>query len=175
MFELRWHGRGGQGAVTAAEMLASAGVYDGWYVQAFPSFGPERRGAPVMAFNRFDKSRIEVVSYIYEPDAVAVLDPKLLYVINVTKGLKDYGILVLNATKDVNEDLRKKFKVFKVDAYSIIKELSIPVVNTTMVGAVAKAIGLVTLESVKKAVAERFGEVNAKAAELGFNNVKEVS
>lgn len=175
MFELRWHGRGGQGAVTAAEILASAGIYDGWFAQAFPSFGPERRGAPVMAFNRFDKSRIEVVSHVYEPDAVAVLDPKLLQIVDVTKGLKKGGVLVLNTTKEVSDDLKNRFKVFKVDAHAIIRELKIPVVNTTMVGAVAKAIGLVSLESAKKAVAERFGEANAKAAELGFTKVEEVS
>ena len=91
MIEVRWHGRGGQGAVTSVEMLALAAIEEGQYAQGFPSFGPERRGAPVAAFNRVDNKRIKVRSGVYDPDVVVVLDPSLVGLINVTEGLKQIG------------------------------------------------------------------------------------
>ena len=94
MVEIRWHGRGGQGAVTSVEMLALTAIEEGQYAQGFPSFGPERRGAPVAAFNRVDNKRIRVRSGVYDPDVVVVLDPSLVGLINVTEGLKQDGILI---------------------------------------------------------------------------------
>ena len=99
MLEIRWHGRGGQGAVTSVEMLAQAAIGEGKYAQGFPSFGPERKGAPVAAFNRVDDKRIKVRSHIYHPDVVVVLDASLVSLANVTEGLKEDGILVVNTTK----------------------------------------------------------------------------
>ena len=107
MIEIRLHGRGGQGAVTSAELLALAAINQGKYAQAFPSFGPERRGAPVVAFCRIDDKPIKIRANIYHPDIVLVLDPSILRLINVTAGLKEDGILVAN-TKYSGEELRKE-------------------------------------------------------------------
>ena len=103
MIEIRFHGRGGQGAVTSAELTALAAIEQGKYAQAFPSFGPERRGAPVMAFVRVSDEPIRTREKIYEPDIVVVLDPTLLEIVNVAAGLKKDGIVVLNTTKTAKE------------------------------------------------------------------------
>src|SRR5512137_397514 len=100
LMEIRWHGRGGQGAVTSAELLARAAINEGKYAQAFPSFGPERRGAPVLAFDRVNpKEPIRVRADISEPDVVVVLDPSLVNIVNVTSGLKENGTLIINTKK----------------------------------------------------------------------------
>ncbi len=99
MIEIRWHGRGGQGAVTSVELLALAAIEEGKYAQGFPSFGPERRGAPVAAFNRVDDRQIKVRSGIYHPDVVIVLDEGLVGLVNVTEGLKPGGILLISTSK----------------------------------------------------------------------------
>ena len=103
MLEVRFHGRGGQGAVTSAELLAIAAIEEGKFAQAFPSFGPERRGAPVMAFSRVADSRIRTRCQIYEPDVVIVLDSSILNVVNVVDGLKDGGLVVVNSPKTFDE------------------------------------------------------------------------
>src|SRR5208283_1911563 len=104
MVEIRWHGRGGQGAVTSAELLARAAIAEGKYAQAFPSFGPERRGAPVLAFVRVDKSKpIRIRAEIKEPDVVVVLDPGLLTTVNVLTGLKPGGIVIINSKKSAQQ------------------------------------------------------------------------
>jgi 2-oxoacid:acceptor oxidoreductase gamma subunit (pyruvate/2-ketoisovalerate family) len=131
MIEIRWHGRGGQGAVTSVEMLALAAIEEGKYAQGFPAFGPERRGAPVMAFNRVSDKPIKIRSGIYRPDVVVVLDPSLVGLVPVTDGLKPGGILIVNTTKPA-EDLRKKLnysgKLFTVDASHIAREeLGVPI------------------------------------------------
>ncbi len=111
MIEIRFHGRGGQGAVTSAELLALAAIGEGKYAQAFPSFGPERRGAPVVAFCRIDEERIRIRANIYEPDIVVVLDSSLLTIVNVAAGLKDKGIVVTTSTdapEKVKEDPEDK-------------------------------------------------------------------
>ena len=111
MIEIRFHGRGGQGAVTSAELLALAAIGEGKYAQAFPSFGPERRGAPVVAFCRIDEERIRIRANIYEPDIVVVLDSSLLKIVNVAAGLKSNGIVVTTSTdapEKVKEDLEDK-------------------------------------------------------------------
>jgi pyruvate ferredoxin oxidoreductase gamma subunit len=106
MIEVRWHGRGGQGAVTSVELLAAAAIGVGKYAQGFPSFGPERRGAPVAAFSRIDEKKIKVRSGIYQPDVVIVLDSSLIGLVNVTEGLKPDGILIVNTIK-TPQDVKK--------------------------------------------------------------------
>src|SRR5512141_2644652 len=122
MLEIRWHGRGGQGAVTSVEMLALAAIEEGKYAQGFPSFGPERRGAPVAAFNRVADKQIKVRSGIYHPDVVVVLDESLMGLVNVAEGLKPKGILLVNTAKtaaEVAKMLHFKGRVATVDATAI--------------------------------------------------------
>jgi 2-oxoacid:acceptor oxidoreductase gamma subunit (pyruvate/2-ketoisovalerate family) len=178
LIEIRWHGRGGQGAVTAAEILAHAAINQGWYAQASPSFGPERRGAPVLAFNRLDKEPIGIRSEVYEPDVVIVIDPNLLWMVNVLDGLKNGGALIINTRKSLNEirgELGVNCRLAVIDARKIALEiLRVPIVNTTMLGAAVRVIGLVDLHYVLDSVRERFGkagDVNAKAVTRGFNEV----
>jgi 2-oxoacid:acceptor oxidoreductase gamma subunit (pyruvate/2-ketoisovalerate family) len=168
MIEIRFHGRGGQGAVTAARLLAEAAFNEGKYCQAFPSFGAERRGAPVLAFTRIDNKQIRIRTLVYEPNYVVVLDPTLLEVINVAAGLKKGGIIVVNA-KEVPEEL-KTWKVATVDATTIALEfLGSPITNTAMLGAFAKATKLVSLNSVVKVIEGYFG---GKLAEKNVAAVK---
>jgi len=167
MIEIRWHGRGGQGAVTSAEILAEAAISEGKYAQAFPSFGPERRGAPVLAFVRISAGQpIRIRSSITDPDVVAVLDPGLLRVVNVTAGLKPGGIVIINTTKTV-EQIRQEFNITAtvgtVGANKIAMELlGVPIVNTTMIGAVLKATGAVDVASIEEPIKKRFGRLADK-------------
>ena len=162
--EIRWHGRGGQGAVTSAELMALAAINEGQYAHAFPSFGPERRGAPVLSFVRISqKEPIKVRAEITEPDVVVVLDPGLLPIANVTAGLKDGGVVVVNTRKQA-EQLRKEFGINQtlatVNATSIAQEiLGVPITNTTMVGAVVKATEVVELDSLLEPLKQRFGRL----------------
>jgi len=179
MIEVRWHGRGGQGAVTSVEILAVAAIEEGKYAQGFPSFGPERRGAPVAAFNRVDDKQIKIRSGIYHPDAVVVLDESLIGLVNVTEGLKPGGVLIVNTSKTAKalaEVLNFKGRTATVDATAIArKELGVPITNTTMLGALIKAIGIVKLDSLKSPVEHRFGRLaqkNLTAAERAYNEVK---
>jgi len=164
--EIRWHGRGGQGAVTSAEMVAQAAIAEGKHAHAFPSFGPERRGAPVLAFVRVSTQPIKVRAEITDPDVVAVLDPGLLSIVNVTAGLKPGGIVVVN-TKKSFEELAPLFKtrvrIAKVDANKIAREvLGVLITNTTMIGAVLKATGVVDVDSVVAPLQGRFGKLGEK-------------
>lgn len=178
MYEIRFHGRGGQGAVTAANALAVAGAIEGKYVQAFPVFGVERRGAPVTAFVRIDEKEIDIRSQIYNPDIVIVLDMTLLSVVNVTAGLKKGGILVFNTKKKPEEFKYPDFKVATVDATEIAVRNGLgtqtnPIVNTAILGAYAKAVGNVKLESIIEAVKQESPvkkEENAKAVSEAFEN-----
>ncbi len=164
LIEVRWHGRGGQGAVTSAELLARAVISEGKYAQAFPSFGPERRGAPVLAFVRISgKEPIRIRAEITQPDVVVVLDPGLLGIVNVTSGLKADGMLIIN-TKKSTEQIRQDFSINSslatVDATKIARELlGVPITNTTMVGALIKATDVVRLESVVEPLRHRFGRL----------------
>ncbi len=176
LVEIRWHGRGGQGSVTSAELLAQAAISEGKYAQAFPSFGPERRGAPVRAFNRISsREPIRVRAEIEEPDIVVVLDPGLLRIANVTSGLKDGGLVVVNTVKQPAQ-IKQEFgiggPVATVDAKKIaIALLGVPIVNTTMTGALIKASNIIKLESMNKPIEERFGrlaERNLKAMEKAY-------
>ena len=178
IIEIRWHGRGGQGAVTSAELTALAAIHEGKYAQAFPSFGPERRGAPVLAFNRirFDRA-IRERSGISKPDIVVVIDPGLVSLINVTDGLKPGGTLIVNSTRTV-EDLQQDFtgdwKLAVVDAASIARKLlGVNIVNTTMLGALIKATGIIDFDSLHEPLEERFGaraKSNFEACKLAAEN-----
>jgi pyruvate ferredoxin oxidoreductase gamma subunit len=166
MIEIRFHGRGGQGAVTSAELLALAAIEEGKYAQAFPSFGPERRGAPVVAFCRISDEPIKIRANIYEPDLVVVLDASLLKIVNVAAGLKSDGIIVTtskDAPEKVKGDLNVINRVGVVDANKIALEiLGLPITNTTMLGSVVKASGLLKKESFIPPFKERFGRIAEK-------------
>ena len=179
LIEIRWHGRGGQGAVTSAELIAQAAISEGKYAQAFPSFGPERRGAPVQAFNRIDSQEpVKIRADITEPDVVVVLDPSLLSIVNVTSGLKKNGVVVVN-TKKTASQIKSEFgishPVATVNATKIAREqLGVPIVNTTMLGALVKMTGIVDKESTKAPLEKRFGrlgERNIKAMETAYEEV----
>jgi 2-oxoacid:acceptor oxidoreductase gamma subunit (pyruvate/2-ketoisovalerate family) len=178
--EIRIHGRGGQGSVTAAELLAHAAFIEGKSVQAFPYFGAERRGAPVKAFARVSDEPILLHSQVYSPDYVIVLDPMIYKVVDVTEGLKKDGIVILNTVKKPREIGLKNCRVASVDATGIALELNLlvagsPVVNTSILGAFAKATGEIKLENVLKVINETWsgaaGEKNAKAAELAYERL----
>ncbi len=177
--EIRWHGRGGQGAVTSTELLAQAAVSEGKYAQAFPSFGPERRGAPVQAFNRIDaREPVKIRSDITEPDVVVVLDPSLLDKVNVTAGLKKGGKVIINTRKTADEiksEFGINYPVATINANKIAREvLGVPIVNTTMLGAVIRTTGIIKKESVHAPLEKRFGrlgERNIKAMETAYKEV----
>ncbi len=181
MIEVRWHGRGGQGAVVASRILALAAYMDGYKgVQAFPFFGMERRGAPVLAFTRISKDDVRIRSQVYEPDVVVVLDPLLPKIVEVTGGLKPKGYIVLNSRQQPAEvKWAKNYKTATVDALGISKKLNLKVAgfqvfNTPMLGALARATKLVKIASVKKAITDYFGEkrgkMNIEAAEIAYEN-----
>jgi pyruvate ferredoxin oxidoreductase gamma subunit len=173
LIEIRWHGRGGQGAVTSAELVAQAAISEDKFAQAFPSFGPERRGAPVQAFVRIDnKEPIRIRAEITEPDVVVVLDPGLLTIVDVAAGLKKDGLVIINTTKsfaEIEKNLKAKGKLATVDATGIAREtLGVPITNTTMVGALLKATEVVKLESLVEPLNHRFGRL----AERNINAMK---
>jgi len=159
--EIRWHGRGGQGAWTASEILAKAAIMEGKYIQSFPEFGPERMGAPVNSYTRISEEPINLHCSVYNPDIVVVLDPTLLKTVAVTQGLKENGALIVN-TKVTPAEIRKKLdlktgKVWTVPATEIaIRILGRSITNTAMIGVVARATKIVSLESIEKAARERF-------------------
>ena len=173
LIEIRWHGRGGQGAVTSAELLAKAAIDEGKYAQAFPAFGAERRGAPVLAFDRVSsREPIRIRAEVTEPDVVIVLDSGLLRIVNVTSGLKEKGALIINTGRplqDVESEFGNKWQLAVVDATKIARELlGIPIVNTTMLGALLRATGVVELESLFEPLRQRFGRL----AERNINAMK---
>ncbi|MBN1110219.1 MAG: 2-oxoacid:acceptor oxidoreductase family protein [Methanomassiliicoccales archaeon] len=160
MFEIRFHGRGGQGAVMAAQTLAEAAVIEGWHANAFPYFGAERRGAPVMAFARIDDRKISIKSQVYEPDLLVILDETLLDIEPVARGLKADGKAVVNTGKAPQEiDLGLEVDCVTVDATNIAMEfLKAPIVNTAILGGVAKVCDLVSIDSMREAIGNRFGD-----------------
>jgi pyruvate ferredoxin oxidoreductase gamma subunit len=177
--EIRWHGRGGQGAVTSAELVALAAISEGKYAQAMPSFGPERRGAPVLAFNRVDNTKhIRVRAAITEPDVVVVLDPGLLTIMDVTSGLKQGGSLIINSAQNIDDIISEfggPWKLAAVNATAIAREkLGVPIVNTTMTGALIKATGIINIESINEPIEERFGakaKNNIEACRKAYDEV----
>ncbi len=181
LIEIRWHGRGGQGAVTSAELVARAAINEGKYAQAFPSFGPERRGAPVLAFDRVDSQEpVKIRAEITEPDVVVVLDPGLLAIMNVASGLKEGGIVVINTKKSaqqIRSDFGIKGRLATVNATRIARELlGVPITNPTRVGALVKVTNVVKLESMREPLEKRFGKLaerNFKAMEKAYEETIE--
>jgi 2-oxoacid:acceptor oxidoreductase gamma subunit (pyruvate/2-ketoisovalerate family) len=179
MIEIRFHGRGGQGAVIASKILACAMFAEGKWVQCFPKFGVERRGAPVEAFLRLDEGKILVRNNIYEPDHLIVLDQTLIEAIDVTTGLTKGGWILVNSAKDPASFTKlKDYKVACVDASKIAVDhrlgaRSAPIVNTAICGAFAKATGMVGLEAVIDAIMDEVPikpDANAAAARVAFEN-----
>lgn len=185
--EIRWHGRGGQGTVTAAKVLADACLSGGRYVQAFPEYGPERSGAPLRAYNRVSSREIRMHCPVLHPHVVSVADATLLDSVNVTEGVRENTIFIVNTSKDPKE-IREKLKagpsqkVFTVDATKIALEcIGRALPNAPMLGAVIKATNLVTLETlledVKKSFGKKFSQKiidgNLEATRRGYEEVKE--
>ncbi|MBS7649050.1 MAG: 2-oxoacid:acceptor oxidoreductase family protein [Candidatus Bathyarchaeia archaeon] len=168
LVEVRWHGRGGQGIVTVSRLLAHAALLDGRYAQAFPEFGPERRGAPVTGYTRISDEPISIHSQIYNPHIVVVVDPTLIGRVNVARGLAPKGLIVAHSDRRP-EDLKESFgvgdiKVYTVNAMKIALDvLGRPIYNTAMLGALLKAAPLATMDSLTKVITERFsGAVGEK-------------
>lgn len=169
MLQIRWHGRGGQGAVTAARIFGlAAALYAGWHAQSFPSFGTERRGAPVTAFTRLDDRPIRDRSQIYHPDYIVVLDATLLEATDVFAGLAPGGIVLINSSREAaGGSIPAGARLHYLDATHLAREvLEAPIVNTAMVGALAGLSGLLTAEAVTRAIADVLPEglVNKNAA-----------
>ena len=189
LIEIRWHGRGGQGAKTASLLLADAAFNTGKYIQGFPEYGPERMGAPITAYNRISDTPITVHSNIYEPDYVVVVDDSLLDVVDVTAGLKKEGAIVINSTKS-SEELRNSLKgyegrVYKIDARKIsIEALGSYFPNTPMLAAIVKVSGIMTeqafLDDMVGSFKHKFAkkpeviEGNMKALEMALQEIEEV-
>ncbi|HSV50349.1 MAG TPA: 2-oxoacid:acceptor oxidoreductase family protein [Candidatus Acidoferrales bacterium] len=176
MVEFRWHGRGGQGAWTASELLARTALDEGKFIQSFPEFGPERMGAPVTAFTRISTEPIRLHCAIYDPDVVVVLDNTLLKTVPVTSGLnRDEDCIIINSNEDprvLKETLKVvKGKVWTVPATEIaLRILGSPITNTALLGVVAKATNIVTLEGIEKTLKGKF---RADLAEKNFAVIKE--
>ena len=190
LVEIRWHGRGGQGAKTASLLLADAAFNTGKYIQGFPEYGPERMGAPITAYNRISDKPIRIHSNIYEPDYVVVVDDSLLESVDVTAGLKEDGAIVINTTKDA--DYLKtalkgyKGKIFTIDARKVSMEtLGRYFPNTPMLAAIVKVSKVMDekdfLEDMQGSFKHKFAkkpeviEGNMKALEMALNDVKEIN
>lgn len=189
LIEIRWHGRGGQGAKTASLLLADAAFNTGKYIQGFPEYGPERMGAPITAYNRISDKPITIHSNIYEPDYVVVVDDTLLESVNVTAGLKKTGAIVINTTKN-NEEIKQHLKgyegeVYKIDARKISMEaLGKYFPNTPMLAAIVKVSKVMTdeefLNDMQGSFKHKFSkkpeviEGNMKALELALQSVEKI-
>jgi len=179
--EVRWHGRGGQGIVTVSRLLASAALLDGKYAQAFPEFGPERRGAPVTGYTRISDEPIVIHSQIYNPNIVVVVDPTLIGRVDVVKGLTPKGLVIAHSDKNP-EELKRDLgvsdaRVYTVNAMRIALDiLGRPIYNTAMLGALLRAAPLAKMESLFKVVAERFpgtiGEKNIAVIKRAYEEVR---
>lgn len=189
LIEIRWHGRGGQGAKTASLLLADAAFNTGKYIQGFPEYGPERMGAPITAYNRISSNPITIHSNIYEPDYVVVVDDTLLECVDVTAGLKEDGAIVINTTKsaDYLKTALKGYKgnIYTIDARKISEEaLGRYFPNTPMLAAIVKVSGIMTdealLEDMKGSFKHKFAKKpevidgNMKALELALKEVKKI-
>lgn len=178
LIEIRFHGRGGQGAVTASRILATAAFLEGKHSQSIPMYGTERRGAPVTAFVRIGEKDKMVRSLVHEPDYVVVLDPLLRKTVNITEGLKESGKIIVNSSVPPSEvELDKNVPTATVDATEIALEvLGRPITNTAILGAFCKATGEVKLESVIEAVNQqwsgRLAEMNVKAVKEAYNRTE---
>ena len=189
LIEIRWHGRGGQGAKTASLLLADAAFNTGKYIQGFPEYGPERMGAPITAYNRISDKPITIHSNIYEPDYVVVVDDTLLEAVPVTDGLKKTGAIVINTTKSA-EEVKKLLKgyegeIYKIDAKKISEEaLGRYFPNTPMLAAIVKVSKVMSdeelLNDMKGSFKHKFAkkpeviEGNMKALEMALNSVEKI-
>ncbi|MDI6902243.1 MAG: pyruvate ferredoxin oxidoreductase subunit gamma [Methanocellales archaeon] len=178
MKEIRIHGRGGQGVVTSAELLAIAAFEDGKFSQAFPFFGFERRGAPIVSFVRISDSPIRLRSHIYNPDYLIVQDPTLVGVVEVTSGVRPDGMVIVNTEKEPEKlELEAEAQVRTINATKIAMDvLGRPIMNTALIGAFARATGEISVESIKHAVMNRFpgemGEKNAEAVQKAYDMMR---
>lgn len=177
LIEIRWHGRGGQGAKTASLLLADAAFNTGKYIQGFPEYGPERMGAPITAYNRISDQPITVHSNIYEPNYVVVVDDTLLDCVNVTAGLKQDGAIIINTTKN-SEELKSALKgydgnIYKIDARKVSMEtLGKYFPNTPMLAAVVKVSGIMSDEAFLEDMIGSFKHKFAKKPEVIDGNMK---
>jgi 2-oxoacid:acceptor oxidoreductase gamma subunit (pyruvate/2-ketoisovalerate family) len=180
MIEIRFHGRGGQGTVVASKALADALMMEGKWVQTFPEYGVERRGAPVVSFTRIDDKRIYMRCKIYEPDHVVVMDPTLMEAVDVTEGLKDGGWVIINSEKPPEHfELPERFKVMTFDANSLALKYGLgskaaPIVNMPMLAAFAKVTGFVGQKALLDAVREESPikkDENVEAAREAFESI----
>jgi 2-oxoacid:acceptor oxidoreductase gamma subunit (pyruvate/2-ketoisovalerate family) len=182
MYEIRWHGRAGQGIITVSRLLAYAGLLEKKHIQSFPEFGPERIGAPMTGFTRISDAPIEVHSRINNPNVVAVLDSSLLKIVNVTDGLKEGGTLLINSDRS-GKELTKELGISNVHCYTVdATKISLDVFgsgkafNTAMLGALLKAVPVVSTESLTNAMKERFSaeliDKNLQVLEKGMTEVK---
>ena len=177
LIEIRWHGRGGQGAKTASLLLADAAFNTGKYIQGFPEYGPERMGAPLTAYNRISNTPITVHSNIYEPDFVVVVDDTLLKSVDVTSGLKNDGAIIINTTKTTQE-LKSLLKGYEGNVYSIdARKISIETLgkyfpNTPMLAAIVKVSGIMSDEALLSDMEHSFKHKFAKKPEVIAGNMK---
>lgn len=189
MIEIRWHGRGGQGAKTASLLLADAAFNTGKYIQGFPEYGPERMGAPITAYNRISDEPITIHSNIYYPDYVVVVDDTLLESVDVTSGLKEDGAILINTTKP-EDVLKKELKGYKGDVYTLdARKISLETLgryfpNTPMLAGIVKISGIMTdeelIEDMKGSFKHKFAKKpevidgNMKALEMALKEVKKL-
>lgn len=190
LIEIRWHGRGGQGAKTASLLLADAAFNTGKYIQGFPEYGPERMGAPITAYNRISNSPITIHSNIYEPDYVVVVDDTLLDAVDVTSGLKETGAIIINTTKN-GDSLKEKLKNYNGSIYTIdARKVSIEALgkyfpNTPMLAAIVKVSGIMSdeefLNDMQGSFKHKFAkkpeviEGNMNALKIALNEVKKIN
>ena len=177
LIEIRWHGRGGQGAKTASLLLADAAFNTGKYIQGFPEYGPERMGAPITAYNRISNNPIKIHSNIYNPDYVVVVDDSLLDSVNVTSGLKEDGAIIINTTKDNNEIIKKlnsyKGSIYKIDARKISLDcLGKYFPNTPMLAAIVKVANIMPEDKFLEDMIGSFKHKFAKKPEVIDGNMK---
>ena len=177
LIEIRWHGRGGQGAKTASLLLADAAFNTGKYIQGFPEYGPERMGAPITAYNRISDEPITIHSNIYYPDYVVVVDDTLLESVDVTSGLKEDGAILINTTKPADV-LKKELKGYKGDVYTLdARKISLETLgryfpNTPMLAGIVKISGIMTDEELIKDMKGSFQHKFAKKPEVIDGNMK---
>ncbi|TDX51314.1 2-oxoacid:acceptor oxidoreductase family protein [Orenia marismortui] len=175
LIEIRWHGRGGQGSKTASILLGKVAAKTGKNIQAFPEYGPERMGAPVLAYNRISDKEITVHCQVTEPDIVAVLDPTLLDVVDVTEGVPDNGIVIINteiAASKLKDKIEFKGELYTVDAYGIsTEEIGAPFPNTPMLGALIKTTDLLDFEGFVSEMKNEFKKKFAHKPEVIEGNI----
>ncbi len=185
MTEIRWHGRGGQGAKTASQLVADAALEEEMFIQAFSEYGPERMGAPIQSFTRISSQPIKIHCHVTNPDVVVVLDPTLIATEDVASGMNKDGILLINTGKPPQEIRKqiadKHIRIYTVDATQIaVDTIHRPIPNTPMIGALAKATGLIKIDKLKEGLRKKFSgkfkeeivEGNIKAVERAYEEIK---